>query len=54
VSKNRNRTGGDAAKRNRALVGKGQGSRAKKDRGGRGLGHPRAEEHNRKTKRGWF
>jgi len=54
MAKNRNRTGGDASKRNGALAQKGQGSRAKQDRGGRGIGHREAEEHNKKTKRGWF
>jgi hypothetical protein len=54
MAKNRNRTGVDASKRNSAPARKGQGSRAKKDRGGRGIGHQKAEEHNNKTKRSWF
>lgn len=52
--KGKNRSGGDASKRHRALSGKGQDARTKQDRGGRGLGHRNAEEHNKTTKRGWF
>jgi hypothetical protein len=49
--KGRKRTGGDASKRHRALKAKGQGRRVLRDRGGRGLKHGNAEEHNRKR---WF
>jgi hypothetical protein len=54
MANNRNRTGGDASKRNSALARRGQGARAKQDRGGRGIGHRKAEEHSKRTKRGWF
>jgi hypothetical protein len=54
MAKGTKRSGGDAAKRHRALAAKGQGERALGGRKGRGMKHPRGEEHSRRRTTGWL
>jgi len=54
MAKGTRRTGGDASKRHRALAAKGQGQRALSGRKGRGMKHPKGEEHSRRGKAQWM